>query len=325
LNLAAGHVLINSGIAAQFGQAIAWNKYKGGSLESVDLMGWFNGSNPFQQFLIYMMLSDHDHEVVFGDKNEASKMEKGQLEKHFYFGLKYLNIGEKGVSAKRSSIQYIGNGFKPKEIVKREKPDWPLVLRMAAASSGFTFELEQASLQAKDMEIFNYMLGENPIGPSKITKLNLRKNPLTKDGIKLFSPCLSVNKSLVSLDLSMVKMLGTGMTYLSDSLKSNSTLQHLNLYRNILDVDGARHLAALLKVNCSIQFLDVGHNRIRKTGLRAIVEAVKANPKSKLSQLGIRANFISDAAFEHLFDNLVLTAKPQLTQLFIKHNFQSEM
>lgn len=141
LNLAAGHITINSNIAAFIGQAIAWNKYKGGSLESVDLMGWFDGFYTFQQFLSYMMLSDHDHEVVFGDKNEASKMEKGQLEKHFYFGLKYLNIGEKGVSTKKSTIQYIGNGFKPKEIVKREKPDWPLVLRLAAASNGFTFEL----------------------------------------------------------------------------------------------------------------------------------------------------------------------------------------
>ena len=143
LNLAAGHINVTSTILTYMGRAIAWNKYKGGSLESVDLKGWFasSGAYYFNQFLAHMMISDHDHELVFGDKNEASKMEKGQLEKHFFFGLKYLNIGEKGTSSKKSTINGIGAGFKPKEIVKRDKPDWPLILHMAAASNGFTFEL----------------------------------------------------------------------------------------------------------------------------------------------------------------------------------------
>jgi hypothetical protein len=107
----------------------------------------------------------------------------------------------------------------------------------------------------------------------------------------------------------------------------NDTLRHLNLYRNIIDVDGARSLGRLLKVNTSLEFLDVGHNRIRQTGLRAIVDGIVENPSSKLTQLGVRSNFINDDGFSYLFDRLVIPEnerKQQLRELFIKQNFLSE-
>ena len=117
------------------------------------------------------------------------------------------------------------------------------------------------------------------------------------------------------------------MVHLAESLLKNDTLRHINLYRNIIDVDGARSLGNLLKVNTSLEFIDVGHNRIRKTGLRAICDGIIANPNSKVSQLGIRSNFINDDGFTYLFEKLVFPSdegKQQLKQLFIKQNFLSE-
>lgn len=271
-----------------------------------------------------MKISDYDHEKLYGEQTEAEKMENAQREKKWYCGIKYLDIGV-SESGKQTNFTNYGQNFKPKEIKQWSKPQWPNIIHFASFVPGLNFELVNSKLGPKDMELFSYMIGENPVGPCKINSLNLRKNALTQVGIKQLAPSLAVNKSLHTLDLSSVKMLGTGMKFLQEAMQSNTTLKHLNLYRNILDVDGARHLAKLLKTNTSLEFLDVGHNRIRKTGLRAMVEALKENPKSKLSQLGIRANFISDAAFEHLFETLVFVKKPQLTQLFIKHNFQTDM
>lgn len=98
----------------------------------------------------------------------------------------------------------------------------------------------------------------------------------------------------------------SGIVNISEALAKNTTLKTLNLYRNILDVDGARALGALLKVNCTIEFLDIGHNRIRQTGLRAICDGIVANPKSKLTELGIRANFINDNGISYLFEQLII-------------------
>jgi Ran GTPase-activating protein (RanGAP) involved in mRNA processing and transport len=115
----------------------------------------------------------------------------------------------------------------------------------------------------------------------------------------------------------------SGIVNISEALAKNTTLKTLNLYRNILDVDGARALGALLKVNTTIEFLDIGHNRIRQTGLRAICDGIVANPKSKLTELGIRANFINDNGINYLFEQLIIN-RQQIKELYLKQNFLSE-
>lgn len=153
--------------------------------------------------------------------------------------------------------------------------------------------------------------------------MNLSKSPFAKEGSKLLAPALAINKSLQHLDLSSTNMGVSGIVRISEALVNNTTLKSLNLYRNILDVDGARALSALLKVNCSIEFLDIGHNRIRQTGLKAICDGILSNPKSKLSQLGIRANFINDNGIGYLFEKLIIN-KQQIKEVYLKANFLSE-
>lgn len=168
-----------------------------------------------------------------------------------------------------------------------------------------------------------YMIGENPMGDCHIKNLNFRKSPIGKEGAKLLQPGLAANKSLIQLDLSMCKIGVSGTYALCDALLKNSSLKSLNLYRNIIDVDGARRLGQMLAKNQTIEFLDIGHNRVRDTGMSAICAGVRENPKSKLSELCIRSNFISDNGLEHIFEELVFKKK-QLSQLFIKKNFITE-
>ena len=177
------------------------------------------------------------------------------------------------------------------------------------------------------MELVAFAIGLNPVATSKIRAIDLSKNVITKEGAKLIAPSLVNNKQLITLDLSHTKLGVSGMVHLAESLLKNDTLRHINLYRNIIDVDGARSLGNLLKVNTSLEFIDVGHNRIRKTGLRAICDGILANPNSKVSQLGIRSNFINDDGFTYLFEKLVFPSaerKQQLSELFIRQNFLSE-
>jgi len=174
------------------------------------------------------------------------------------------------------------------------------------------------------MEFLAYALGKNPMGDCQISRLNIKKSPFGKEGAKLLAPALSLNKSLVHLDLSSCKLGVSGMYQMADALKTNASIKSINLYRNILDVDGARSIGAMLKVNKTLEFMDIGHNRVRDHGLQSICDGILANPSSKLTQLGICANFLSDDAINMMFDKLVFGQKQVLTHLYIKKNFASE-
>lgn len=246
-----------------------------GSLMAVVMNNWFTTQNHMTQFLYSMKISDQDSEMWYGDKNFAAKMSKDELVKRLHFALEFLSVG--GTRANLS-----GFPFRPKTILLQPRPEWPDFIRLASMSE-FILDAATCKYNAKDMELIAHAIGENPINPCKIQKLNLSKSPILKEGAKLLAPGLAANKSIMYLDLSHTKIGVSGMVRISEALQNNSTLKSLNLYRNILDVDGARSIGALLKVNNTIEFLDVGHNRIRQTGLKAICDGVLANPDSKLS------------------------------------------
>jgi hypothetical protein len=249
-------------------------------------------------------------------------MVKEQLVKKLHFGLKYMFIG-----GQYSKLTTLGHSFKPKYILAQLMPEWPDIFTFMSSSS-LVLDLGDAKFGHKDIELVAYTIGENPVKPCSITTLNLSKSPFGKLGAKLLAPALAINKSLVHLDLSSTKLGVSGIVSIAEALQKNATLKSLNLYRNILDVDGARTIGNLLKVNNTLEFLDLGHNRIRETGLKAICDGVLANPDSKLSQLGIRANFINDNGISYLFDKLIFPVysvrKQQITEVYLKTNFLSE-
>lgn len=71
----------------QLAKAIAMNAKLSGSLKIVSLEKWFQSSATFKAFLAGMMVSNYDHEMWYGDKKAAAKMEKEDLDRHFHYNL----------------------------------------------------------------------------------------------------------------------------------------------------------------------------------------------------------------------------------------------
>jgi hypothetical protein len=245
-------------------------------------------------------------------------MTKEQLVPHLHCNLKFLNFNDGKIGS---------FGINYKNILKQTRQEWPRLLELATKTP-LILNFKNCSLNTKDCETMAYMLANNHYGESKITNLQLQQNKCIKgEGAKLLAPALKINKSLVTLNLSSCKLGVSGMVSLCSALATNDTLKSLSLYRNVFDVDGARALGVALKTNTSLSFLDLGHNRIRQTGLKSITEGILANPASQVTEMSIKWNFITDASFSELFNQLVLPKAgrtQQLKKLWIKNNFLSE-
>lgn len=89
------------------------NHKKNGSLKYLSLLFSIQNYTYFKSFIDAFMISDHAHEMWYGDKKVAKEMTKEQLENKFEFGLKYLNVGSSVLN---------GNGFRHKDLIKRKDP-----------------------------------------------------------------------------------------------------------------------------------------------------------------------------------------------------------
>jgi len=76
----------------KLGKAIAMNAYRNGALEYLSIVGWMNQFAKVASFIDCMLISKKEHEEMYGDKKLAKEMEKEDLEKSFYFNLKWLNL-----------------------------------------------------------------------------------------------------------------------------------------------------------------------------------------------------------------------------------------
>lgn len=66
------------------------------------------------------------------------------------------------------------------------------------------------------------------------------------------SPGLTLNTSIVDLNLSYNKIADEGARRLSKYLIKNEILTHLNLSNNSIGYDGSRYLAQALKLNSTL-------------------------------------------------------------------------
>ena len=126
--------------------------------------------------------------------------------------------------------------------------------------------------------------------------IDLSKNNLMKDGIKQLAEVLPHNNVLEVLDLSKNNIGVSGADELAKALKTNKSLKYLNVFNNKVSYDGAKAIAENIVANHpTLEFLEIGHNRIRDKGFECIVKALLSNKGSKLSILGARFNFLTNA------------------------------
>jgi len=75
------------------------------------------------------VVSEQEHEIWYGDANVANKMEKEQLKKNFYCGLKHLDLGETNAA---------GSRFKMKKAKIQVKPKYPSAIWFLAEAEAMS-------------------------------------------------------------------------------------------------------------------------------------------------------------------------------------------
>lgn len=155
---------------------------------------------------------------------------------------------------------------------------------------------------------------------SKIKVLDLAKNSIGKEGIKILAEVLPHNNILEVLDLSKNYLGVSGACELSVALKNNKSLKYLNLFNNNIAYDGARAVAENIVANSpSLEFLEIGHNRIRDKGLKSLIDAIIQNKQTALRILCFRFNFITNSAADYFITQI--TSKPnKLEEIFMRNN-----
>lgn len=295
----------------QLGRACAMNAYREGALTHLCLEGNFVKPLSLASFLGSLWISDKDHEETYGEKSVASEMKQDQLTKKLHCGLEHLS----------ADFGDLVQNVNFKELDKQKAALWPHILHVLGKTKLANLQLSNCKIGPKTLEVYTRAIGHNPLQACTSLKiLNLRGNPLTKDGAKLLSSAMEQNASIENLDLSQCQLKVFGVQLLAQSLCKNRTLKTLNLFKNTFDVAGAKEICELLKKNETLEFLDIGHNRIRQKGLEYISEGLAQAPNSGLKTLGLRMNFINDFGFTSLFNDLIFQGSSKLENLYINLN-----
>lgn len=296
--------------ASKLGKACAMNAKKNGSLEALSCKNGFNMST-ICSFVDALSISEQDHEYWYGDSATAGNMSGEDLEKKQFSAIKYLDI-------EKSEIIYTGSIY---QIKKRLKPNWPQLVKLFATEA-LSFNMSMCGMkEKKDMELMACCI-ENPIWKTKVTRLNLSKNKISKEGAKIFCEVMKKQFTLTHLDLSGNKLGVAGCQAIAKALLNNTSLKFLNLYSNQMDVDGARCFKETLLVNDTLEYLDVGSNRLRDKGVLAIAEGISGNKTCALKGIGIRFNFVTDDGADKFFQIVLQNSK--INKVFIRNNNMTE-
>ena len=133
----------------------------------------------------------------------------------------------------------------------------------------------------------------------------LKRNPIGPEGCKPLANLLSINKTLVLLDLHNCGILDEGLIELSKA--NECVLKHLYVDANGITSVGAIHISEWLKKHKNvIKTFYISINRIQDSGAIAITNALKDS--SSLRSLCLASNRLTDLALPVIVNNM-LTCK----------------
>jgi len=171
-------------------------------------------------------------------------------------------------------------------------------------------------------EVF-YLSG--PLKDNYITRLNLRGNRISTQGIEKMRQSLISSQSLRWLDLSENQLNGAGGIEIGTCLSLNSTLTHLNISRNELGVSGTFAIAkALSTKNSTMQSLVMETVDMGKQGADSLGDMLQRN--NSLTSLSIASNSIGHALekfFFSLASNTTLTVLNAGDNTLTKYSVES--
>jgi len=138
-------------------KAIAMNARKNGQLKSVSLKKCLKKVR-INGLLSSLWISDQDHELWYGDQQEANKMQKEQLEKKLHCNLIDLDL---------SDVQFTSDHFNLKAQLKKTAPNWTQLIRFFAEKGLRTLQIPRSEM-CYNATHWSTAIGENPVGPCKL-------------------------------------------------------------------------------------------------------------------------------------------------------------
>ncbi|KAF4044726.1 EF-hand domain pair [Phytophthora infestans] len=130
-------------------------------------------------------------------------------------------------------------------------------------------------------------VARNSVGSSE--HLNVVRPSVTTGGEAL-ATMISINSTLMSLDLSWNYLRLAGAVEIGRALAYNSGLRELNLAYNAFGNAGAQAVGDALLSNTTLQRLNMSHNNIPAQGAIAIASALKINNALPLTELSLGGN-----------------------------------
>lgn len=127
-----------------------------------------------------------------------------------------------------------------------------------------------------------------------VEHIDLRGNNIRSDGATSIAQLLKVNTSIqtISLEWNCIGIWETGIQSLADALSVNRTLVELDLRNNKIGPQGIRSLSIALKHNTSLKRIDLRWNNAGIIGGRALVDMLKWN--ETVNELDLNGNEIPD-------------------------------
>lgn len=124
----------------------------------------------------------------------------------------------------------------------------------------------------------------------QLTHLDLSKNSLTSEGVKIICALLDERYCLTFLDLSHNTLDSSSGEILGNQLRTNQTLQQLNLSMNALDDAGVRFILEALQANMSLKFLNISCCNLTRSSIPNISKTIGTN--RSLTSLKVSGNRI---------------------------------
>ena len=132
--------------------------------------------------------------------------------------------------------------------------------------------------------------------------LNLDKQQLSDDDMKIVAQQMVITKRYRSLSVAYNEITSRGSSFLANALCNNMTLQELWLSTNRISDTGVRYLAQALMVNKTLKKLGLARNEITDAGVLYLIDMLKKN--KTLTMLGLAMNKIGDHGVQMLADTL---------------------
>ena len=172
------------------GQAIAFNAKKKGSLEYLNMKGSFNSNININSFYTAMNVSEYDEESLYGDPNKLAKMIPSNYKKAYYNNIKALQLDNcSNLNPSNFTLTHHN------KLVDKKDPEYVKLFSYSPCLE--SLNMRSTNLQKNIAEVFVLALDPRRTNfVSKIKVLDLSKNALGKEGIKILAEVLPHNNIL---------------------------------------------------------------------------------------------------------------------------------